>query len=182
MPWNLYPRHIIESPFLTLLVLHLSFCSNVKDVLGVLATWSVFGTEEAAPGVTSDQLDAVLRGEFPWQDDSILANGGLAPQCHYGRRQRTVLAQLARTQEEGVILPAEVLRTIHWIKERKSAMQARCVESSTADGSINSLHKGRVALLRRELDVLAVMQAKATDLRRHVKAAPLASSSDADTT
>lgn len=62
-----------------------------------------------------------IAGEYPWTD----GGSGLAEQRHFGRRYRTLRAQLHRTQEELQILAVEATRTLCWLEEREAAVDNR---------------------------------------------------------
>ncbi len=77
-------------------------------------------------------------GEYPWTDAGSDGNSS-AEQRHYGRRYRTLLAQLNRTQEEEVLLGAEVVRTLNWLEEREAAAEKRLAALDAAARGMDGL-------------------------------------------
>lgn len=66
----------------------------------------------------------VATGEYPWTDGSSDSSSS-AEQRHFGCRYRTLLAQLHRTQEEEVLLGAEIVRIFNWLEECEAAAEIR---------------------------------------------------------
>lgn len=89
----------------------------IKDLLDVMATWRVYNTDALPVRVTNEDLQRVLDGDYPWREQEVGENGSESAQKHYGMRYRTALNQLKRTEEEEVILRAEVLRLVNRLEE-----------------------------------------------------------------
>ena len=113
-------------------------CRNVKNLLAVLGTWSVYGTSRTAPAVTEAHLAEVCAGMFPWQVGSSLGNGTEAAQRHYAQRYRTAQNQLARTVEERVVLGNEVLLALNWLEERAAHVLQRAERQQRAIADLDA--------------------------------------------
>ncbi|KAL4551027.1 hypothetical protein Ndes2526B_g09112 [Nannochloris sp. 'desiccata'] len=65
--------------------------AHIQQVLAVVATWTVYGTDALPTMVSDAHLKEVLDGKFPWRQISAGSNGDLPAQQHYGMRYRTAL-------------------------------------------------------------------------------------------
>lgn len=91
--------------------------AHIQQVLAVVATWTVYGTDALPTMVSDAHLKEVLDGKFPWRQISAGSNGDLPAQQHYGMRYRTALCQLKRTDKEDGILSNEIVRLINCLEE-----------------------------------------------------------------
>ena len=89
-----------------------------------LVRWQCMGPGEAAAhSVTSEQLDAMLRGEpAPWEADGP-RQGGDAQLLYYGRLAHGIMADQARCIEQLRILGVERTRLQAWLQ----FMSAECL-------------------------------------------------------
>ena len=157
-------------------------CRNVKGLLNVRDTWLAFGVTPDPVAVASSIFEEVCAGRFPWHGggEGSDANGSLPAQVYFGRLYRTATAQLRRTEEEEGYLRIEVVRTVHWVEHRRSAITAAIAallsgvappdeEAGLPEAGVDAATAGAVALLERELAWMEKMHVSALDLLNSVR-------------
>jgi hypothetical protein len=113
---------------------------RVNDFLISWADWSVYKSDQARAEITSEMVEDVMKGLFPWRpggeapspasaaQGAVSPNGPPVAQRHFGKRYEMAKAQVDRTREEVEFLKIDMKRTIMYFGNIVGKIRARLAE------------------------------------------------------